>query len=53
MTFTQGSHGTLFDPTASAAATHEMQKESILFTVTSVAPGGPFLTISDTSVIEP
>ena len=53
VTFTNGSHGTLFDPTASPAATVEMQREAILFTATSVAPGGPFLTITDTSVIEP
>ena len=30
VTFTQGSHGTLFDPTASPAATVEMQGEAII-----------------------
>jgi hypothetical protein len=53
VTFAQGSHGTLFSPAASAAATAEMQGESILFTASSVAPGGPFLTITNTSVIQP
>jgi pimeloyl-ACP methyl ester carboxylesterase len=53
VTFTQGSHGTLFDPTASPAATAEMQGETVMFTASSVAPGGPFLTITNTAVIEP
>jgi hypothetical protein len=50
--FTKGSHGSLFDPTASPAATVEMQRQSVLFAASSVAPGGPFLTITDTTVVE-
>jgi hypothetical protein len=50
--FTKGSHGSLFDPTASPAATVEMQRQSVLFAASAVAPGGPFLTVTDTSVVE-
>jgi hypothetical protein len=50
--FTKGSHGSLFDPTASPAATVEMQRQSVLFAASAVAPGGPFLTVTDTTVVE-
>ena len=49
--FTQGSHGSLFDPTASLAATVEMQSQTVQFAASAVAPGGPFVVITDTSVI--
>jgi hypothetical protein len=52
VSFIQGSHGSLFDPTASAAATAEMQRQSILFAVSAIAPGGPFLTITNPAVVE-
>lgn len=51
--FSQGSHGSLFDPTASLAATVEMQSETVQFAASAVAPGGPFVVITDTSVISP
>jgi hypothetical protein len=53
VTFTQGSHGTLFDPTASMAATVEMQTQAVLFAYSAVQPGGPFVVVSNTAVIEP
>ncbi|MBX2879425.1 MAG: Ig-like domain-containing protein [Granulosicoccus sp.] len=46
--FTEGVHGSLLDPTSSAAATQEMQSQTIGF---AVSQGGT-LTITDTSVIE-
>jgi hypothetical protein len=49
--FTQGSHGSLFDPTASLAATVEMQSQTVQFAASAVAPGGPFVVITNTSVI--
>ncbi len=52
VSFIQGSHGSLFDPTASAAATAEMQRQSILFAASAIAPGGPFLTITNPAVVE-
>jgi len=49
--FTQGYHGSLFDPSASLAATVEMQRQTIGFAASAVLPGGPFVVISDPSVI--
>jgi hypothetical protein len=50
--FSKGSHGSLFDPTASLAATVEMQRQSVLFAVSAVQPGGPFVVITDPTVIQ-
>jgi hypothetical protein len=50
--FTQGSHGSLFDPTASLAATVEMQRQTVLFGATAVQPGGPFVIITDPTVLD-
>jgi dienelactone hydrolase len=50
--FTQGSHGSLFDPGASPTATVEMQKQSVLFAFTATQPGGPFVVLTDMTVIE-
>lgn len=52
-TFIAGSHGSLFDPTSSVATTVEMQREAVLFAASATAPGGPFLTITNTAVIQP
>lgn len=49
--FSVGSHGTLFDPTASLPATVEAQKEAVMFGATAVQPGGPFVVISDPTVL--
>jgi hypothetical protein len=51
--FSQGSHGSLFDPGASLAATVEMQRQSVLFAVSAVQPGGPFVVITNPAVIQP
>jgi hypothetical protein len=45
--FTQGNHGSLLDPTASPAATVEMQKQM----ATMLVNGGNAVQVSDTSVI--
>ena len=50
--FKAGSHGSLFDPTASLAATVEMQRQSVLFAASAVQPGGPFVVITDPTVIQ-
>ena len=50
--FTAGSHGTLFDPTASLAATTEMQKQVVKFVATTPLPGGPFVVIEDVTVLD-
>ena len=45
--FTQGGHGSLLDPTSSAAVTAEMQGEM----ASMIASGGTTVVISNTSVI--
>jgi hypothetical protein len=52
-TITAGSHGSLFDPTTSLAATAEMQRQAVTFAATAVQPGGPFVVISNPAIIEP
>ena len=46
------SHGSLFDPTTSLAATIEMQSETVLFAASAVAAGGPFVTITNPAVVQ-
>ena len=41
--FKSGSHGSLFDPTASLPATMEMQAQAISFAASAPLPGGPFV----------
>ncbi len=49
---TAGSHASLLDPTASAAATAEMRTQFIKFAASVAQPGGPFLVITNPNVIE-
>ena len=51
-TMTAGSHGSLFDPTASPAATVEMQTQAVKFAASAVQPGGPFVVITNPAVVE-
>jgi hypothetical protein len=50
--FTAGSHSTLFNPAASMAATVEAQTQAVKFAASAVQPGGPFVVITNTTVIE-
>jgi hypothetical protein len=50
--FSKGSHGSLFDPTASLAATVEMQRQTVLFGLSAVQPGGPFVVLTDPTVLD-
>ncbi len=50
--FSKGSHGTLFDPTASLPATIEMQRQVVLFGASAVQPGGPFVVLTDPTVLD-
>jgi len=52
--FKVGSHGTLFDPTASLPATGEMQAQAIGFAATAPLPGGPYVPVGliDASVLD-
>jgi hypothetical protein len=50
--FTKGVHSTLLDPTASLAATAEMQKQAVLFGFTAAQPGGPFVVLTDPTVLD-
>jgi pimeloyl-ACP methyl ester carboxylesterase len=47
--FTAGNHGTIIDPTASLAATQEMQSQVVQF----AASNGAAIVITNTTVIEP
>jgi hypothetical protein len=49
--FIEGDHGSLFSPAASLAATVELQSQTVQFAASAVAPGGPFVVITNTSVI--
>ena len=50
--FSKGSHGSLFDPTASLPATVEMQRQAVLFGASAVQPGGPFVVLTDPTVLD-
>jgi hypothetical protein len=54
--FTAGDHGSILDPTASAAATVEMQTEMVVFAVGNPLvplPGdGALILISDPTVVK-
>jgi hypothetical protein len=50
---TAGSHSSLFDPTSSPAATVEMQTQAVKFAASAVQPGGPFVVITNTAVVQP
>lgn len=50
--FKVGSHGTLFDPTASLAATVEMQTQAVMFAATANQPGGPFVVLTNPAVLD-
>jgi dienelactone hydrolase len=51
-TMTAGSHGSLFDPTSSPAATVEMQTQAVKFAASANQPGGPFVVITNTSIVQ-
>jgi hypothetical protein len=50
--FTQGYHGTLLNPSVSAAATAEMQRQAVLYAASASAPGGPFVTLTNPAVLD-
>lgn len=52
VTMTAGSHGSLFDPTASLAATVEMQTQAVKFAASATQAGGPFVVITNTAIVE-
>jgi hypothetical protein len=49
---TAGDHGSLMDPTASRAATIEMQTQAVKFAASATQPGGPFVVITNPAVVE-
>jgi hypothetical protein len=52
VTMTAGSHGSLFDPTASVPATVEMQTQAVKFAASANQPGGPFVVITNPAIVE-
>jgi hypothetical protein len=51
-TMTAGYHGSLFDPSVSAAATAEMQTQAVKFAASAIQPGGPFVVITNPAVVQ-
>lgn len=49
--FSQGTHGTLLD-WANQAATYEMQKQAVSLAATSSLPGGPFVVLTNPTVLD-
>jgi Bacterial virulence factor lipase N-terminal len=49
--FSVGAHGSIFSPTASPAATVEAQTEAVLFADSVNEPGGPFVYLTNASVL--
>ena len=52
VTLTAGDHGSLFSPTASPAATVELQTQAIKFAASANQPGGPFVVITNPAIVE-
>jgi len=52
LTMTAGNHVSLFDPTASLAAFIEMQTQAVKFAASANQPGGPFVVITNPSIVE-
>jgi hypothetical protein len=50
--FSKGDHGSILSPAASPAATVEMQRQAVLFGVSAILPGGPFVTLTDPTVLD-
>jgi len=48
----QGGHGAMFDPASPPAVITEMQRQTVLFGASAVQPGGPFVVITDNTVIQ-
>jgi hypothetical protein len=51
--FIAGSHSSLLSPSASLATTVEMQSQMVQFTASAAVAGGPFVVITNPTVIEP
>ena len=52
VTLTAGDHGSLFSPTASPAATVELQTQAIKFAASANQAGGPFVVITNPAIVE-
>jgi len=50
--FTQGTHGNMFDPTGNQAVLVEMQTQTVLFADTVNSPGGPFVVLTNPTVLD-
>jgi hypothetical protein len=50
--FSKGAHTSLFDPRPDTAATIEMRRQAALFVASDNQPGGPFVVITDPTVLD-
>ena len=48
----KGSHGAMFNPASPPAVIGEMQRQTVLFGVSAVQPGGPFVVLTDPTVLD-
>jgi hypothetical protein len=48
----KGSHGAMFDPASPPAVIAEMQRQTVLFGTSAVQPGGPFVVLTDPTVLD-
>ena len=50
--FSKGAHSSLFDPRPNTAATIEMRRQVVLFGASDNQAGGPFVTLTDPTVLD-
>jgi len=48
----KGSHGAMFNPASPPAVIGEMQRQTVLFGASAVQPGGPFVVLTDPTVLD-
>jgi hypothetical protein len=48
----KGTHGAMFDPASPPAVITEMQRQTVLFGASAVQPGGPFVVLTDPTVLD-
>jgi hypothetical protein len=48
----KGAHGAMFDPASPPAVIAEMQRQTVLFAFSAVQPGGPFVVLTDPTVLD-
>jgi len=50
--FVESTHGSMFSPNAVPEVRAEMQRQTVLFALTAIDPGGPFVVLTDPTALE-